>query len=49
MSQPPEADDQEFLKAQQRALRESVAFFSPEKKLEREIWVVSTLLKNLDV
>ena len=49
MPQPPEFDDQEYLKEQQEALRESIAFYSPEKKVEREAWIVSTFLDNLDV
>lgn len=48
MSQQPEADE-EFLEALRRGLRESVAFWSPDKKLEREIYTVRTLLRHLDV
>lgn len=39
------ADD--YLKEQRKALEESVAFFAPERKVEREKWVVDAFLKNL--
>lgn len=48
MSQQPDAD-QEFLDSIRRGLRESVAFWSPDKKLERETYVVRTLLQHLGV
>jgi hypothetical protein len=49
MSREPDADEQTHLEDQRKALLESVAFWSPEKKLEREVWVVKTFLRNLDV
>jgi hypothetical protein len=48
MSQQPDADE-EFLEALRRGLHESVAFWSPEKKLERETYTVRTLLRHLGV
>ncbi len=48
MSQQPDADE-EFLEALRRGLRESVAFWSPDKKLERETYTVRTLLRHLGV
>src|SRR5260221_5109724 len=48
MSQPSDADE-EFLEALRRGLRESVAFWSPDKKLERETYTVRTLLRHLGV
>ncbi|MSQ60266.1 MAG: hypothetical protein EXR36_11660 [Betaproteobacteria bacterium] len=41
--------DEDYLEERRRALKESVAFFSPERKLERENWIVDTFLKNLVV
>ena len=49
MSHEPEAEEQAYLEEQRKALLESLAFWSPEKKLERELWVVKTLLRHLDV
>ncbi len=48
MSQQPDAD-QELLEAIRKGLRESVAFWSPDKKLERETYTVRTLLEHLGV
>lgn len=49
MSPKPDAAEQVYLEEQRKALRESVAFWSPERKLERELWVVKTFLRHLDV
>jgi len=48
MSHDPDADE-EFLEALRRGLRESVAFWSPDKKLERETYTAQTLLRHLGV
>ncbi len=48
MSQQPDADE-EFLEALRRGLRESVAFWAPDKKLERETYTVRTLLRHLGI
>ncbi len=39
--------DDDYLNEQRKALEESVAFFAPERKIERETWVVDAFLKNL--
>ena len=49
MSQTPDRDEQEFLKERQQALRESIKFFAPEQKVERETWVCSAFLQNLGI
>ncbi|MCX7960624.1 MAG: DUF1780 domain-containing protein [Burkholderiales bacterium] len=41
--------DQKFLDSIRRGLRESVAFWSPDKKPERETYVVRTLLQHLGI
>jgi len=41
--------DEDYLEERRKALEESVAFFSPERKMERENWVVDAFLKNLGV
>ncbi|MEW6689179.1 MAG: DUF1780 domain-containing protein [Pseudomonadota bacterium] len=45
----PDADEEAYLVEHRKALLESVAFWSPEKKLERELWVVRTFLRHLNV
>jgi len=49
MSQEPDADDKELLESICRGLRKSVAFWSPESKVEREIYAVRTLLQHLGI
>jgi Putative endonuclease, protein of unknown function (DUF1780) len=39
--------DEDYLVETRKALRDSVAFFSPERKMEREKWIVDSFLKNL--
>ena len=48
MSHPTNAD-QELLDSIRRGLRESVAFWAPDKKVERETYVVRTLLRHLGI
>ena len=49
MSQEPDANDKELLESIRRGLRKSVAFWSPENKVEREIYAVRTLLQHLGI
>jgi hypothetical protein len=49
MSHEPDADERAYLEEHRKVLLESVAFWSPENKLERELWVVRTFLRHLDV
>lgn len=49
MSQEPDTDDQAYLEDVRKGLLESIAFWSPDKKVERETWVVKTLLGHLAV
>ncbi|MGZ8154443.1 MAG: DUF1780 domain-containing protein, partial [Burkholderiales bacterium] len=49
MSRRRNSGEQAHLEEQRKALRESVAFWSPDKKVERESWVVRTFLKHLDI
>lgn len=44
-----DADEQAYLAEHRKALAESVEFWSSEKKQERELWVVKTFLRHLDV
>ena len=41
--------DEDYLEERRKALEESVAFFSPERKLERENWIADAFLTNLGV
>lgn len=43
------ADEQAYLAEHRKALAESVDFWSSERKQERELWVVKTFLRHLDV
>src|SRR5688572_24417938 len=45
----PDADEETYLAEHRKALLESVAFWSPGKKLERELWVAKTFLRHLKV
>jgi len=36
-----------YLNERRKALKESVAFFAPERKIERETWIVDAFLRNL--
>jgi hypothetical protein len=45
----PDADEEAYLAEHRKALLESVAFWSPDKKLERELWVARTFLRHLEV
>lgn len=47
--QPPDFDEQEFIKERQQALRDSIAYYAPERKSEREAWVCCALLDNLGI
>ena len=42
-------DDDEYLERQRQDLRESVGYFAPQRKGERELWVARALLENLNI
>jgi hypothetical protein len=48
-TRPDEMTDKEYLAAVRAAREESVRFFSPENRAERELWVAKEFLTNLGV
>lgn len=47
MSRETDSDDQAYLEDVRKGLLEAVAFWSPERKVERETWTVKTFLGHL--
>lgn len=41
--------DEDYLESRRKAIAESVEFFAPENKGQREIWVANAFLENLNV
>lgn len=46
---PPSKLNKRFLEDVREGLRASVEYYAPEKKAEREVWVIAEFLRNLNI